>query len=298
MIEELRRLDTDSITDIMRRGKAPPSRAPKPEHPSYYGYPAIKRPEWRSEIPVYFFAGGLAAGSYLVATLADLFGTEEDRVVARIGRYLALVTTLLCPLLLIADLGRPERFTHMMRILKTRSPMSMGSWGLMGFGLFVGLGALRQAVEDGLIGARTVMARLLAWVPFRASGILGSLFAFFISGYTGVLLTFTNVPLWASNRLLQAPLFITSALSSGVSAISLILTARGGAPKATRAWLDRTGNAAALGELAMTVGSMGTLRSQAWPLLTVRFGLPYWLGTVGMGANGPLRPTKGQQRFR
>src|SRR5512133_3584578 len=99
----------------------------------YYGYPALKRPEWRWEIPAYFFLGGLAAGSYLIATLADLFGTQEDRPVSRVGRYLAFASVAVSPLLLVRDLGRPERFSHMLRILKTRSPMSMGTFGLSGF---------------------------------------------------------------------------------------------------------------------------------------------------------------------
>ena len=63
-------------------------------------------------------------------------------------RYLA------CPILLVADLGRPERFPNMLRIVKARSPMSMGSWALTGFGFFAGLGVLRQMIEDGVIEPR------------------------------------------------------------------------------------------------------------------------------------------------
>jgi hypothetical protein len=71
--------------------------------PTYYDYPALKEPSWGWEIALYFFLGGLAAGSYLVATLADLFGGGGSRSVSRAGRYVALASVSICPLLLIAD---------------------------------------------------------------------------------------------------------------------------------------------------------------------------------------------------
>jgi formate-dependent nitrite reductase membrane component NrfD len=93
---------------------------------SYYDYPVLKQPFWRWEIIWYFFFGGLAAGCYVMATIASLFGSKEDRVVARTGYYLSLLTLLPCPVLLIKDLGRPERFLNMMRMFKVKSPMSIG----------------------------------------------------------------------------------------------------------------------------------------------------------------------------
>src|SRR5881394_3555588 len=119
---------------------------------TYYDYPVLKAPVWRWEIILYFFMGGLAAGCYVIATIASLFGSREDRVVARAGYYLSLLALLPCPPLLIKDLGRPERFLNMLRIFKVRSPMSMGTWGLLSFSLFSGVTALIQAARDGLLG--------------------------------------------------------------------------------------------------------------------------------------------------
>ena len=96
--------------------------------PSYYDYPVLVRPFWRLVIIWYFFFGGLAAGCYVIASIAALFGSREDRVVTRTGYYLSLLALLPCPPLLIKDLGRPERFLHMLRIFKVKSPMSMGTW--------------------------------------------------------------------------------------------------------------------------------------------------------------------------
>ncbi len=255
---------------------------------TYYRYPAIKQPEWGWEVILYFFMGGIAAGSYLIATLADLFGTPRDRPVARTGRYLAVGAIATAPLLLIADLGRSERFANMFRIIKSRSPMSVGTWGLSGLGLFAILGVFRQAFEDGRIDPDSPAARLLAWVPLPVSGVLGSLLGFFVGGYTGVLLSFTNVPLWARNRLLQGPLFLSSALSTGLATTTLALAARGDISPDTQSWLKRTEDVTALGELGMIAGTFATLGPLSRPLTRRPYALPFWLGSVGLGIIAPL----------
>ena len=57
------------------------------EEASYYDFPVLKAPTWHWEITWYFFFGGLAAGCYVVASIASLFGSREDRAVARAGYY-------------------------------------------------------------------------------------------------------------------------------------------------------------------------------------------------------------------
>src|SRR5258708_6207572 len=136
VIERLATLTTGYTPDIERELE---------EEPSYYDYPVLKAPVWKWEIIWYFFFGGLAAGCYVIATIASLFGSKEDRAVARTGYYLSLLAILPCPPLLIKDLGRPERFLHMMRIFKVKSPMSMGTWGLVSFSLFSGVTTVFQA---------------------------------------------------------------------------------------------------------------------------------------------------------
>lgn len=256
--------------------------------PTYYRYRAIKEPTWGWEIIAYFFLGGIASGSYLVATLADLLGTAEDRQVSRSGRYLAFGSVLVSPLLLIADLGRPERFPNMLRIVKTRSPMSMGTWGLSGLGLFSALGVLRQAHEDGLVNNKSWLGKLLTSTPLAVSGVLGTLFAFFVGSYTGVLLSFTNVPLWAKNSLVQGPLFLTSALSTGLSAISTVLAIKGNVSPKTEAWMGAAKNVAAVGEMGLMAGTLATLGPRSRPLVRRPYGMPFWLGVVGLGFIAPL----------
>src|SRR5436190_1578976 len=133
--------------------------------PTYYDLPAIKKPEWKWPVPAYFFLGGLSSGAYIVAALVDLTGRPEDRVLRRAGRYLQFAALLPCPVLLIADLGRPERFHHMLRVFRPRSMMNQGSWGLTLYSLFSGAAVAAQLAEDLAPGSR--LLRFLR-LPLRA----------------------------------------------------------------------------------------------------------------------------------
>src|SRR5699024_1023847 len=87
-------------------------------------------------IPAYLFTGGLAAGSGILGSGAALTGRELLR---RRSRIVAVVGTAASGGLLIADLGRPERFLNMMRTVKLTSPMSVGTWILSAYGAASGL---------------------------------------------------------------------------------------------------------------------------------------------------------------
>ena len=119
------------------RRRGPEARGPEPVDPY------VADPDWGWLIIGYFYLGGIAAGSYAIARMVDLFGAEDDRAIGRIADFLALPIVSVCGLLLVVDLGRPERFWHMLiadqtwrPMFKWWSPMSVGSWGLSVFGGF------------------------------------------------------------------------------------------------------------------------------------------------------------------
>jgi formate-dependent nitrite reductase membrane component NrfD len=255
--------------------------------PDYYAYPPLKRPHWRWEVVLYFFAGGVASASFVVATIADLLGRPEDRAIVRTGRYLALAGMLVSPILLIRDLGRPERFHHMLRLFKPRSPMSAGTWAISLFGGAAGLAAAAQAADDGLLG-RGPHTRLLAAVPRRPLGVAGSLVACFVGAYTGVLLAFTNVPFWARNRLLLGPLFLTSALSTALAAITLALESAARPSHAALTRLHRADAVALAVELALLAGGEALLGPLGRPLTSGRLARPYRVGLQALGLGLPL----------
>ena len=222
---------------------------------SYFDYPSLKAPLWKWEIVWYFYLGGLASGCYVLASIASLFGSQEDRVVVRAGYYLSLLALLPCPPLLIKDLGRPERFLNMLRIFKVRSPMSQGVWGLMAFSMFSGFTAVSQAASDGLLG-KWWGASILAAIPRKVLAVPGIFFGLFLGGYTGLLLAATSVPLWSRSKLMGA-IFISSALSTSSALISLVLRLVG-ASESTLSKMERMEWSAMLLEI---IGLLAFLRS-------------------------------------
>src|SRR6266850_4865123 len=157
----------------------------------------------------YFFLGGIAGGAYFTAAIADNFGSARDRGVARVGYLLSLPLVAACGLLLVADLGVPTRFLNMMRVLKFWDPMSVGAWVVGVFGLFTFVSSV-LSFSDSATRLR------------RAIGAVGIIFGLFLASYTGVLLSATAQPLWSEARLLGA-LFLASAASTGMAAISLVM---------------------------------------------------------------------------
>lgn len=245
----------------------------------YYGLPVLKTPVWRWEVWSYFFLGGLAAGSFVTASLARLFGGDDDRVVSRAGYLISFAAVLGCPILLIKDLGRPARFLNMLRVFKPESPMSMGVWALVGFSGCAGLAALRELFGT----SQTIIGRLAHLIPSRPLAVLGTALGTFLGGYTGVLLSVTSVPLWSRSRLL-GPAFLASAWSSGVSAISLALALFDSGSSLSHQKLDRAKLAGIVAEtLALTGFLRATGRASRPVVAPEQYGAHFAAGAIGLG---------------
>jgi hypothetical protein len=183
---------------------------------SYYGRPIVKEPVWKWEIPTYFFTGGLAGGSAVLHGFARL--TRNDGL-AKTTLYVGAAAEAVSPLLLISDLGRPERFLNMLRVFKVTSPMSVGSWILV-----VSSGAATTAAALDALG----VLRPLKW--------LGEL-AWFGSGpplatYTGALVANTAIPAWSEGRAELPWVFGASACASAGAAATIFTPAAGPARRA------------------------------------------------------------------
>ena len=176
----------------------------------YYNLPVLKPPTWTWEVPLYFFVGGIAGVSSVIAFVGQLFHADPRMV--RVALWIAFVGTGLCPALLISDLGRPLRFLNMLRVFKWRSAMSMGSWILAAFG---GCAFLALATNELILyGIQNPFLPPLRWVGEFTGAVTGLLLA----SYTGVLIGATAIPVWYENRRLIPAHFLTSGLG-GSSAI-------------------------------------------------------------------------------
>ena len=219
-------------------------------------------PHWRWLILAYFFFGGLAAGSYVLATLLDLFG--KDRRLVRLGYLVAFPVVCLCGLLLTVDLGRPLRFWHMLvqsetfrPMIKMYSPMSLGAWALMCFGGCAFLSFVAVLAERGWL-EWPALRRLSAPSPVgRLVTVIGALLGLYVAGYTGVLLAVTNRPIWADTSLLGVTFLISAASTS--AALLILLGAWSGVTGESIEALERFDGAVLVLELVAIVALVTSL---------------------------------------
>ena len=161
------------------RGEA--SMVPDVEFESYYGRQILKTPTWKTpDVPLYLFLGGLAGASALLAEGAALTGRPE---LERVARLAAAGGAAGGTVALVHDLGRPERFLHMLRVIKPTSPLSVGSFVLAPFS---GLSAMAAA---SLVTGRLPRLGRLAGLGAAALGPA-------LATYTGALIANTAVPAW------------------------------------------------------------------------------------------------------
>jgi formate-dependent nitrite reductase membrane component NrfD len=182
---------------------------PRAEFRSYYGRPVLKTPAWNWMIAAYLFAGGLSAGSAMLAAGADLTGRPGLRRVGRLGALASLAASMY---FLVADLGRPERFHHMLRVAKPSSPMSVGTWILTAYGPGAGLAGIAEMMPARL--RRTFVGKVLGWSG-RPAGLSAAAVAPGVASYTAVLLSQTAVPAWHEAHPYLPFVFTGSAAASG-----------------------------------------------------------------------------------
>jgi formate-dependent nitrite reductase membrane component NrfD len=187
---------------------------PKPASAvSYHGNPVLKPPTWTWQVPLYFFVGGVAGISAVIAFAAHLFGNAG---LQRAGLWIGFLGALISAPLLIADLGRPSRFLNMLRVFKLRSAMSVGAWTLSGFSSAVGLAVVCH--ELILAGFGNDFWLVLEW----AAEISAALSGLILASYTSVLLGVTAIPVWSENRKLIPVVFLAGGLGSAAAALEFL----------------------------------------------------------------------------
>ncbi len=180
---------------------------PEAEFESYYGRQIIKTPTWKTpDVPLYLFLGGLAGASAVLAegaAVADLPQLEHaTRLVAASGAVAGTVA-------LIHDLGRPERFLYMLRVIKPTSPLSVGSFILAPFGALSGAAAASQVTG--------LLPRL-----GRLAGVGAAVFGPLLATYTGALIANTAVPAWHEAHR-ELPFLFAGSGASAAGGLAMVL---------------------------------------------------------------------------
>ncbi|MEA2424602.1 MAG: hypothetical protein QOH13_1012 [Thermoleophilaceae bacterium] len=208
---------------------------------SYYGRPVIKQPTWTPEVPIYFFAGGLAGASAGLAFAARLTG---NRKLARVATRNAFLGIAVSPPLLISDLGVRARFFNMLRVFKVTSPMSVGSWIL--------------TVEGGVV-TLAAAHEFLGWFPRPLARIaegLAALLGMPLATYTAALIANTAVPAWHEGRRELPFAFAGGSAMAAGGAASLVLRDKHGGPARRLAIIGAATEAVAMEVMQRRLGML------------------------------------------
>ena len=282
--------------------------------------------------PLFFdlWAAGMAGGAFFAAFLLNLFGLDKERRLLKVATYIGVPLVLLGVVLIIADLGEPLRAFNMylgltpaawemipstgaasLRLwppvlaLFPISPMSLGGWVLVLFTLagialivlFLAESAkaweLKGAVGWGVdvLKALRPLTTLIAWAAFGLATL--------VMAYTGVVLAASSMPLWSGTLLLPA-VFVSSAITTGVAALIIVLgivqsSAPGMMPMLRSALkmllLVQIVLLALFVIWAAAAGVVGTLVSGG-------VGVAFWLGVVVAGLALPLALEFGMARAK
>jgi polysulfide reductase chain C len=184
--------------------------------------------KWKWLIAAYLFLAGLGGGAYVTGVLADFRGAGWETI-SKIGVCLGFPCVAVGCVFLLADLGTPKNFWR----AGFRPNTSWIARGTIIITIFMILGAIHIAFWlwpfKGL--AQAVAAR-------HTIGILGVIFAFGTMIYTGILLGASRpIAFWSTATL--PLLFLVSALSTGVMAVTLIASLGGAAHAGPIAFLAR-----------------------------------------------------------
>lgn len=166
---------------------------------TYYDQPVVKTPPWGPKVAAYLVAGGVAG------TAAALSSAAGPGRLGTLAMGLSALSGSAGAALLVADLGRPERFLHMVRVVRPTSVMNMGGYLLSG----------TTGAAVGSLGLQTLTG------SSRPVSLVAGVTGLPLSAYTGVLLGATAVPGWNIGLTTLPPLFLASGAATTGSLLRL-----------------------------------------------------------------------------
>ena len=184
---------------------------------------------WEWPIAIDLLVAGLAGGAYFTGFLTDRISGGKYALLPKIAMFMGVPLVLLGSLLLVLDLGEQVRAWHLFTRFRPESAMSMGSWTLL---LYALIGVVMIALwwsdsfdpDEVKVTGFSGLAKVIR--PARpALGVLSWIalvLAVLLMTYTGVLLSASNQPLWASTVLLPV-VFVSSAVFTGAALLLLVL---------------------------------------------------------------------------
>ncbi|MGZ8939844.1 MAG: sulfate reduction electron transfer complex DsrMKJOP subunit DsrP, partial [Limisphaerales bacterium] len=174
---------------------------------------------WGLYIANFTFLVGLAAGGVMMVIPSYLYHDEEMHDIVLIGELLAIAAIIMALMFVICDLGRPDRFWHMIPGLgRFNFPVSMLTWDVIvlnGY-LLINLHICGYLLYMRFLGRKP---NPRWYVPFVYLSIIWAISIHTVTAflYCGL----GSRPFW--NTALLAPRFLTSAFVSGPAFIIIAI---------------------------------------------------------------------------
>ena len=163
---------------------------------------------WGLYIVTFVFLIGVSAGGIAVASLSHLAGIEKFKPIARVAEVVAIISLVLAMLGIVFDLGRPERMLNLFIHPQFISPLT---WDVFVLNIYL---VLCVAMLYLGIKGKTKQLKVVAMLSIPTFVLVHSVTAWIF----GLMKAQAG---W--HTAILAPLFITSALVSGLSSIILAL---------------------------------------------------------------------------
>ena len=194
---------------------------------------------WGVYIANFTFLVGVAAAAVMMVIPVYIYDNEEMHDLVIFGELLAVAAIIMCLLFVTVDLGRPDRFWHLIPMLgQMNFPNSMLSWDVI---VLNGYLLLNVHICGYLIYTRYRGRKPSKWfyIPFVFTAIVWAVSIHTVTAFLYVGLG--GRPFWNSS--IVGPRFLASAFSAGPSLIILALqlvrrvTASGAATDLSQ-WVD------------------------------------------------------------
>lgn len=172
----------------------------------------VKQPWWGDLIALYLFLGGLGSTLFILSYYYWCKMGEKQEIL--VNSLLSVVIVFVGVLMLILDLGHPERAYYVYLYAHFNSWIVIGTLLLTFFLVF-----------GAVFVAPMLIPKVFGWLkPYmKATGLLASLLGLGVAIYTGILIgVVESVPIWHTPLL--PVLFLVSAFSTGLSLYGLVIS--------------------------------------------------------------------------
>jgi Ni/Fe-hydrogenase subunit HybB-like protein len=173
---------------------------------------------WGFYVGNFTFLVGVAAAAVMLVIPAYVYHWKPIKEVVVLGELLAISAIVMCLLFILADMGRPERFLHLLPLLGSPNfPSSLLTWDALVLNLYLAvnvvvvLHVLHRAFHGREPDRRVVVPLVLASIPLAIA--VHTVTAFLFSGMAAR-------PYW--NASILAPRFLASAFSSGPAVLIVL----------------------------------------------------------------------------